>query len=151
MVLSCVLNYDTLDNIPPIFGVIEMNVLSLFKIVESLGGYFSVTLSNKWGIIAKLQGLTNEDSEAVRNCYKKFIDLILIYHDTTRVPQGEKPLEVGESSKLVEARDPQGQKGSAERDGTHEEEMNKFGVKLDDNEDGQQGSSQDSNDFEVIA
>lgn len=58
---------------------------------------------------------------------------------------------MGECSKDAEARDPQGQKENAEKYGTQEEGMNKFGVRLDDEEDGQQGSSQDSNDFEVIA
>lgn len=84
------LNHDILDNIPPVVGEIELNLLSLHKIVENLGGYFSVTLIDKWGTIAQLQGLTNKDDEAVKNCYKKFIDLIVIYHETVRVPWGEK-------------------------------------------------------------
>ena len=54
-------------------------------------------MSDKWGMIAKLQGLTNEDCEAVINCNKKFI--YLIYHETARVPWGEKPMEVGERAK----------------------------------------------------
>ena len=100
-----------------------------------------VTLGDKWGTIAQLQGLTNKDEEAVKNCYRKFIDLIVIYHETAKVPWDEKPKEVGECSKDAEERDPQGQKDNAEKDGANEEGMNKFGVRLD--EDAQQGSSQD--------
>ena len=88
-------------------------MLCLHKIVESLGGYFSITLGDKWGTIAQLQGLTNKDEEAVKNCYRKFIDLIVIYHETAKVTWDEKPKEVGECSKIAEDRDPQGQKDNA--------------------------------------
>ena len=42
-------------------------------------------------------------------------------------------------------------KGNAEKDGAYEEVMNKFGVRLEDDEEGQYDSSQDSNNFKDIA
>ncbi|GKA36285.1 ARID DNA-binding domain-containing protein [Tanacetum coccineum] len=60
------LNYDMLEEIPPVIGVMEINLLSLHKIVDSLGGYLCVTLGDKWKTIANLQGLTKDDGEAVK-------------------------------------------------------------------------------------
>ena len=48
------LNYDVLDKIPPTIGVIKIDLLALHKMVDSLGGYVVVTLSNKWGTIAQM-------------------------------------------------------------------------------------------------
>ena len=144
------LNYDALDVIPPLVEDMELNLLCLHKVVESLGGYFSVTMGDKWGIIAQLQGLDTKDDEAVRNCYKRFIDLVVIYHETAQVPWGEKPGQMGETSNVVAAKDPSGQKDSTVKDGTQGEDTSKFGIRLEDEDDYQQGSSQDSNDFEVI-
>lgn len=73
------LNYDVLDKIPPIIRVIELNLLNLHKIMDSLGGYVAITLSDKWKTIAKLQGLTSEEGSAVQDCYMKFIDWIMVY------------------------------------------------------------------------
>ena len=89
-------------------------------------------------------GLTNEDSEAVKGSNKKFIDLLVIYHENAQVPWGEKPLEVGETSNVVATKDPSGQKGSTVKDRAQEASLNKFRDRLDDDEDGQQGSSKTS-------
>ncbi|GKG26603.1 ARID DNA-binding domain-containing protein, partial [Tanacetum coccineum] len=62
------LNYDRLDEIPPVVGVMEINLLSLHKIVDNL-----VTLGDKWKTIASLQGLAEDDQEAIKGCYKRFI------------------------------------------------------------------------------
>ena len=50
------LNYDMLEKIPPVVGVMEINLLSLHKIVASFGGYLCVILGDKWKTIANLQG-----------------------------------------------------------------------------------------------
>ncbi|GJZ94438.1 ARID DNA-binding domain-containing protein [Tanacetum coccineum] len=153
------LNYERLDEIPPRVGVVEINLLSLHKIIDNLGGYLCVTLGDKWKIVAGLQGLTEDDGEAMRDCYKKFIDMVQVYYETAERPwYDRKPgKEVGESSRAgANGEDPQGKdKGKA---GIEEAQENgliiktQFGVKLESNieEDAEQGSITDSNDFEII-
>ncbi|GJV24622.1 ARID DNA-binding domain-containing protein [Tanacetum coccineum] len=61
------LNYDILEKIPPFVGVMEINLLSLHKIVDSLGGYLCITLGDKWKTVASIQGLTDDnDGEAIK-------------------------------------------------------------------------------------
>ncbi|GJW19332.1 ARID DNA-binding domain-containing protein [Tanacetum coccineum] len=129
------LNYERLDKIPPRVGVMEINLLSLHKIIDNLGGYLCVTLGEKWKVVASLQ--------ARRPWYD--------------VKPGK---EVGESSRVgANGKDLQGKdKGNAGIEETLdvlEENMaikTKLGVKLESNmvEDSEQGSITDSNDFEVI-
>ncbi|GKC12298.1 protein kinase, ATP binding site-containing protein [Tanacetum coccineum] len=153
------LNYDMLEEIPPVIGVMEINLLSLHKIVDSLGGYLCVTLGDKWKTIASLQGLTNDDGEAMKGCYKKFIDMVQVYYETAKMPWYEKkPKEdvVESSSGNARVKDPQGSKRADAGIGEAlEEDMNKktqFGVRLEGNleEEAEEGSITDSNDFEVI-
>nr|GEX35261.1 ARID DNA-binding domain-containing protein [Tanacetum cinerariifolium] len=42
------LNYDMLEKMPSVIGVMEINLLSLHKIVDSLGGCLRVTLEKTW-------------------------------------------------------------------------------------------------------
>ncbi|GKC89896.1 ARID DNA-binding domain-containing protein [Tanacetum coccineum] len=156
------LNYERLDEIPPRVVVVEINLLSLYKIIDNLGGYLCVTLGDKWKIVAGLQGLTEDDGEAMRDCYKKFIDMVQVYYETAERPwYDRKPgKEVGKSSSIpTKVEDPQGKdKDKAGIEEAHEaleEGMNfetQFGVRLEGNreEDAEQGSITDSNDFEVI-
>ncbi|GJW44195.1 hypothetical protein Tco_0072994 [Tanacetum coccineum] len=37
--------------------------------------------------IARIQGLTNGEEEAIRDCYKRFIDMVKVYHETARCPE----------------------------------------------------------------
>ena len=135
------LNYDTMETIPPTIGVITIDLLSLHKMVASIGGYITTTMENKWGLVAMMQGLTLEDGEAIKDCYRKFIDLMIVYYETARVPWGERPtFEVGGSSKTAELH---GQKEGA---GTAKaQEMDIHGV-----EENEPGSSGGENDFDVI-
>ncbi|GKC56062.1 ARID DNA-binding domain-containing protein [Tanacetum coccineum] len=151
------LNYGMLEGIPPVVGVMEINLLSLHKIVDSLGGYLCVTLGDKWKTVAGLQGLTEEDEEVIKECYKKFIDMVQVYYETAKKPWYErKPKEdvVESSSGDARIKDPQG-KDKDEAGKALEEDMNnksKFGVSLEGNseEEAEEGSTTDSNDFEVI-
>ncbi|GJS96281.1 ARID DNA-binding domain-containing protein [Tanacetum coccineum] len=63
----------------------------------SIGKIFSKTsdtLGDKWNTIASLQGLTNEDGEAMKDCYRKFIDMVQVYYETAKKPWYEvKPKE----------------------------------------------------------
>jgi hypothetical protein len=117
------------------------------KAVENLGGYVSVTMGDKWGILAQLQGLDIKDGETVRNCYKTFIDLVVVYHKTASMPWVEKSYEVGEASKNCLAMDQQDQKDTRVKDGAIESKDH-FGVKLEQEDD--ESSNNGSNDFEVI-
>ena len=106
-------------------------------------------LSDKCGMIAKLQGLDSKDGLAMKDCYKKFVDLVVIYHETTRAPWFEKPMEIGEASKTCLATDLQNQRMY---DGATHTRQDHFGVKLEgkDEEKDEQHSSQESNDFDII-
>ncbi|GKB23415.1 hypothetical protein Tco_0862816, partial [Tanacetum coccineum] len=131
----------------------EINLLSLHKIVDSL---VCVILGDNWKTIANLQGLKKDDGEAVKGCYKKFIDMVQVYYETTKMPWYEKkPKEdvVESSSCNARIKDPQGkEKDDAGIEETLEEDMNKktqFGVRLGGNmeEKAEEGSTTDNNDF----
>ncbi|GJY44418.1 ARID DNA-binding domain-containing protein, partial [Tanacetum coccineum] len=157
------LNYERLEAIPPRVGVMEINLLSLHKIIDDFGGYLCVTMGDMWKTVAELQGLTKEDGEAMRDCYKRFIDLVQVYYDTAERPWNDTRMpgkEVGEGSRIGAREDPQGMdKGKAgigETQGALGEGINqetRFGVKLESNIDkdnAEIGSMTGSNDFEVI-
>ncbi|GKC61242.1 ARID DNA-binding domain-containing protein, partial [Tanacetum coccineum] len=100
-----------LDEIPPRVGMMEINLLSLHKIIDNLGGYLCVTLGDKWKTVAGLQGLTEDDGEAMRDCYRRFIDMVQVYYETAERPWYERKLgnEVGKSSSVpTKVEDPQG-------------------------------------------
>ncbi|GKE40343.1 ARID DNA-binding domain-containing protein, partial [Tanacetum coccineum] len=133
------LNYDMLEKIPLVVGVMEINLLSLYKIVDSLGGYLCVTLGNKWKTVASIQGLTdNDDGEAIKGCYRNFIDMVQVYYETAKKTWFEKEPKgnvVGSSSGDARVKDPQG-KDKDEVGKALEEDMNKkskFGVSLEGN------------------
>ncbi|GJX45732.1 ARID DNA-binding domain-containing protein [Tanacetum coccineum] len=144
-------------------NVKEINLLSLHKIIDDFGGYLCVTMGDMWKTVAELQGLTKEDGEAMRDCYKRFIDLVQVYYDTVERPWNDTRIprkEVGEGSRIGAREDPQGMdKGKAgigETQGALGEGINhetRFRVKLESNvdEDNAEISSMTgSNDFEVI-
>lgn len=148
------LNYDEIDMIPPIIEGKEIDLLSLHKIVDGFGGYVEVTLSDKWRGIACILDLPVENGEAIKACYRKFIDLVSVYHETARMPSFDKTNEVGECSKNAEERSPQDWKKGAVHDGSQEEEMNNHGERQYGNveEDASHStSSQGSSDYEIIA
>ena len=79
------LNYDCLDEIPPMVGVIKLDLLALHKAVESLDGYVAVTLGDKWKRIAQMQGLTTMEGDTIKSVYQKFVDKVVVYHETAQV------------------------------------------------------------------
>ncbi|GKB08596.1 ARID DNA-binding domain-containing protein [Tanacetum coccineum] len=134
------------------------NLLSLHKIVDSLGGYLCVTLGDKWKTVASIQGLTDDDDgEAIKGCCRKFIDMVQVYCETAKKTWFEnepKGNVVGSSSGDARVKDPQG-KDKDEAGKALEEDMNKkskFGVSLEGNleKEAEEGSVTDSNDLEVI-
>nr|GEY23191.1 ARID DNA-binding domain-containing protein [Tanacetum cinerariifolium] len=69
------LGQDVLGELPPVIGVIKVDLLGLYQFVDDLGGYMSVSLNNKWNEIAKLLGLAQDNQEAVKECYKEYIGM----------------------------------------------------------------------------
>ncbi|PWA98622.1 ARID DNA-binding domain-containing protein [Artemisia annua] len=140
------LNYDKLEALPPRIGVFKIDLLCLHKAVANMGGYVTVTLENKWGLIARMQGLTLDDGQAIRECFRKFIDLMVVYHETAMVPWGETSDTVRESKNEMDAKDSHGQKMVAGKDGTKRDAMEQRRVKVELGE----SSSGTTNDFDVI-
>nr|GEW27975.1 ARID DNA-binding domain-containing protein [Tanacetum cinerariifolium] len=52
------LRRDVLEPLPPIIGGVKIDLLGLYKMVDSMGGYLSVTFENKWKEVAVIRGLT---------------------------------------------------------------------------------------------
>ncbi|GJV53073.1 ARID DNA-binding domain-containing protein [Tanacetum coccineum] len=153
------LNYDTLEIIPPLIGMKEIDLLCLHKAVDKLGGYQCVTLDDGWKIIANMLGLAKDDGEALRECYKKFIDMVDVYYETAQKPWYEKVpgKDVIDSSVNAKEEGSQGKrKVEAEiRETLGEMSMNRktrLGVILEGNTDDEEAnqSTTDSNDFVVI-
>ncbi|GJW72335.1 bulb-type lectin domain-containing protein [Tanacetum coccineum] len=81
---------DVLGELPPVIGVIKIDLLGLYKFVDDLGGYMNVSLDNKWNEIAKLLGLAQENQEAVKECYKEYIGMVKIYYEEAKSEAVEK-------------------------------------------------------------
>ncbi|GKC91456.1 probable LRR receptor-like serine/threonine-protein kinase [Tanacetum coccineum] len=103
------LGQDVLGDLPPVIGVIKVDLLGLYKFVDDLGGYMSVSLNNKWNEIAKLLGLAQENQEAVKECYKEYIGMVKVYYEEAQRSKHGRPGEnvVGTSSGTAWKREPQ--------------------------------------------
>nr|GEY48915.1 ARID DNA-binding domain-containing protein [Tanacetum cinerariifolium] len=96
-----VLSIDQLEDqgdLPPVIGVVKVDLLRLYKLVDNLGGYMNVTFGNKWKKVEQLLGLTQDDKEAVKECYKEYIGM----------DEGPKGEVVGNSSGTAHVKDPLG-------------------------------------------
>ncbi|GJV84887.1 bulb-type lectin domain-containing protein [Tanacetum coccineum] len=88
---------DVLGKLPPVIGVIKIDLLGLYKFVDDLGGYMNVSLDNKWNEIAKLLGLAQENQEAVKECYKEYIGMAKRYYEGATRTKQEKPEDVDDA------------------------------------------------------
>nr|GEY81310.1 bulb-type lectin domain-containing protein [Tanacetum cinerariifolium] len=84
------LGQNVFGELPPVIGVINVNLLGLYKFVDDLGGYMNVSFNNKWKKIAKLLGLAPEYQEAVKECYKEFIGMVKIYYEEAKRSKQER-------------------------------------------------------------
>ncbi|GJW10969.1 ARID DNA-binding domain-containing protein [Tanacetum coccineum] len=100
---------DVLGSLPPVIGVTKVDLLGLYKFVDSLGGYMDITLNNKWNKVAHLLGLAQEDQEAVKECYKEYIGMVKIYYEEAQRSKQGRPGEdvVGNSSGTAWIKEPQ--------------------------------------------
>ncbi|GJT88890.1 ARID DNA-binding domain-containing protein [Tanacetum coccineum] len=162
------LGRDVLETLPPIIGRVKIDLLGLYKMVDSMGGYLGVSFGNKWKDIALIHGLTKEHDEELKECYKRTIDLVKCYYKTTLRARYKEGLVRYEETEKVE-RNPQEGVGSSGlqvvKDNTHERFKNiqgretHFGVTLksDNKTDGNQVTDQrderntsENDDFVVV-
>ncbi|GJX19648.1 ARID DNA-binding domain-containing protein [Tanacetum coccineum] len=156
------LKQDVLGDLPPVIGVVKVDLLGLYKLVDNLGGYMNVTFGNKWKKVAQLLGLTQDDEEAVKECYKEYIGMVKIYYEEaqrSKQDEGPKGEVVGNSSGTAHVKDPLGYAGMSVEIGSALEGTPKktaqFGVKMESNmedtaDEDEQGSTSSSDDFIVI-
>ncbi|GKA51668.1 ARID DNA-binding domain-containing protein [Tanacetum coccineum] len=64
------LGRDVLETLPPIIGGVKIDLMGLYKMVDSMGGYLGVSFGNKWKDVALIHGLTKEHDEVLKECYK---------------------------------------------------------------------------------
>ncbi|GJV96766.1 ARID DNA-binding domain-containing protein [Tanacetum coccineum] len=156
------LKQDVLGDLPPVIGVVKVDLLGLYKLVDNLGGYMNVTFGNKWKKVAQLLGLTQDDEEAVKECYKEYIGMVKIYYEEaqrSKQDEGPKGEVVGNSSGTAHVKDPLGYAGMSVEirsalEGTPKKTA-QFGVKMEGNmedttDEYEQGSTSSSDDFIVI-
>nr|GFA40109.1 bulb-type lectin domain-containing protein [Tanacetum cinerariifolium] len=70
------LGQEVVGRLPPVIGETEIDLLGLYKLVDDLGGYMNVEFNNHWSDVANMLGLTLEDKEAIKECYKEFIGMM---------------------------------------------------------------------------
>lgn len=86
---------DALGDLPPVIGVIRIDLLALYKFVDDMGGYMNVSFNDLWGDIALPLGLTREDGHSVKECYREYIALVKVYYEEARrVGHGEPRLNM---------------------------------------------------------
>nr|GEW58398.1 bulb-type lectin domain-containing protein [Tanacetum cinerariifolium] len=90
------LGQEVVGRLPPVIGETEIDLLGLYKLVDDLGGYMNVEFNNHWSDVANMLGLTLEDKEAIKECYKEFIGMVKVYYEEAkRLKQGRPGLVVG--------------------------------------------------------
>nr|GFB91845.1 ARID DNA-binding domain-containing protein [Tanacetum cinerariifolium] len=95
------LKQDVLEPLPPVIRNVKIDLLGLYKIVDSMGGYLSVSFGNKWKEVAAIHGLTEAHGEDLKACYKRTIDMVKVYYDTTLRPWfKEEPVKCEKTKKV---------------------------------------------------
>ncbi|GJS52126.1 ARID DNA-binding domain-containing protein [Tanacetum coccineum] len=82
---------DVLGELPPVIGVIKVDLLGLYKFVDNLGGYMNVEFNNQWSEIAILLGLTQEDRDAIKEYYKEYIGMVKVYYEEAKRSRQVRP------------------------------------------------------------
>ncbi|GJX93790.1 ARID DNA-binding domain-containing protein [Tanacetum coccineum] len=131
--------------IPPKINGIEIHLMDLYKIVESLGGFLSVYFAKEFSYIAEMVGVSFDYGEEVKDCYKKYLDVFKCYYNTARVPKIEQESVLKKTTVFVDQgkeytclqshNDQDDQVTAPSRKDRICEEKNKvehFGVKLED-------------------
>ncbi|GJU14649.1 ARID DNA-binding domain-containing protein [Tanacetum coccineum] len=91
------LKQEVLGELPPIIGVIRIDLLGLYKFVDAMGGYMNVTFNDKWYQVANILGLANEHHETVKEVYKEYIGMVKVYYEEAKRLRHGEPREVAEN------------------------------------------------------
>ena len=93
------LKQEVLGKLPPVIGVIRIDLLGMYKFVDALGGYMEVTFSDKWNQVASLLGLAYEHHETVKEVYKEYIGMVKVYYEEAKRSMHGKPKSVAENGR----------------------------------------------------
>nr|GEX84487.1 bulb-type lectin domain-containing protein [Tanacetum cinerariifolium] len=88
------LGQEVLGELPPVIGVIRIDLLGLYKFVDAMGGYMNVTFNDKWYQVAKFLGLTYEHHEIVNEVYKEYIGMVKVYNEEAKRSRHGEPRDV---------------------------------------------------------
>ncbi|GJY36843.1 ARID DNA-binding domain-containing protein [Tanacetum coccineum] len=88
------LKQDVLGELPPVIGVIRIDLLGLYKFVDAMGGYMNVTFNDKWYQVANILGLANEHHETVKEVYKEYIGMVKVYYEEAKRSRHGEPGDV---------------------------------------------------------
>ncbi|GKD05435.1 hypothetical protein Tco_1180409 [Tanacetum coccineum] len=109
-----------------------------YLMIDSMGGYLSVTLGNKWKEVDVIHGLTKAHEDELKSCYKCTIEMVKCYYDTTMKPWfREEPVKtkmVEDGRDYAKKENPQGCDGlEVGIENTCQGNKTRFGVNLEDN------------------
>nr|GEX93575.1 Gag-pre-integrase domain, Gag-polypeptide of LTR copia-type [Tanacetum cinerariifolium] len=80
--------------LPPVIGVIRIDLLGLYKFMDAMGGYMNVTFNDKWYQVAKFLGLAYEHHETVKEVYKEYIGIVKVYYEEAKRSRHGEPRDV---------------------------------------------------------
>nr|GEU30783.1 ARID DNA-binding domain-containing protein [Tanacetum cinerariifolium] len=83
--------------IPPIIQGVPIHLFDLYKLMDCMGGYFSVYFGQEFGALVEILGLTRLDGEDIRKCYMTYLEVFVSYYKTARASEnpmtGEEDME----------------------------------------------------------
>nr|GEW69759.1 ARID DNA-binding domain-containing protein [Tanacetum cinerariifolium] len=116
---------------PPIIHEVLIYLFDLYKLIDCMGGYLSVQLSQEFSALTEILGLTRSNEEEIRKCYITYLDVFISYYKIARAP--EDPTKVEEDSKSLEPYQWNiGKTCAVEKE---KEKQEHFGIKLVEEED----------------
>ncbi|GJT17611.1 putative reverse transcriptase domain-containing protein [Tanacetum coccineum] len=108
-----------LEPLQPVIGNVKIDLLGLYQMVDSMGGYLSVSLGNRWKEVAVIHGLTEAHEEDLKACYKRTIDMVKFCYDTTLRPWfKEEPVKCEKTKKVEGGCDHAKKENPQEHDGS---------------------------------
>ena len=96
-----------LGELPPVIGVIKIDLLALYKFVDALGGYMDVSFNGNWHQVARILGLAYEHHETVKEVYKEYIGMIKVYYEEAKRMQGKPGIVAGNGRGTADIEGPQ--------------------------------------------
>ncbi|GJV78060.1 ARID DNA-binding domain-containing protein [Tanacetum coccineum] len=158
------LKQDVLGELPPVIGVIRIDLLGLYKFVDAMGGYMNVTFNDEWDQVANILGLASKHHETVKEVYKEYIGMMKVYYEEAKRSRQGKPEDVAASCSGTAGKErPQvNAKTNAEveempdetpreRSGTGKEDVNMEDSNYEATNHGKEASTSSSDDFIIIA